>query len=113
MKSNEHKPVLLNEVIEGLNIKDGGIYVDLTLGRAGHSSEILKRLSKGRLICIDQDEEAIKYSKTILDGIGGNYKIVKSNFKSIKKVLQDENVIKIDGALYDLGVSSPQFDEDY
>ena len=113
MKSNFHVPVLLNEAIEGLNIKDGGIYVDLTLGRAGHSSEILKRLSKGRLICIDQDEEAIKYSKTILDGIGGNYKIVKSNFKSIKKVLQDENVIKIDGALYDLGVSSPQFDEDY
>lgn len=114
MKSNEHFPVMLNEVIENLNIKKDGIYVDLTLGRAGHSSEILKRLSNdGTLIGIDQDDEAIEYSKVRLSEIGDNFKIIKSNFSNIDKALESLNIKKIDGALFDLGVSSPQFDEGY
>ena len=114
MKSNEHKPVLLNEVIDGLNIKKDGIYVDLTLGRAGHSSEILKKLGpKGMLIGLDQDEEAIEASQERLSKISKNFKIVKTNFKNIREVLDELNIKEIDGALFDLGVSSPQFDEDY
>lgn len=114
MKTNEHLPVLLKEVISGLNIKKDGTYVDLTLGRAGHSSEILRRLSdKGLLICLDQDDEAIEYSKTRLEEIATNFKIIKTNFKNIKSVLDELKIDSIDGALYDLGVSSPQFDEDY
>ena len=114
MKSNEHKPILLNEVIEGLDIKSDGVYLDLTLGRAGHSKEILKRLSlNGLLIGIDQDEEAISYSRVELSKISNRYKIVKSNFSNIKNILSDLNVSTLDGALFDLGVSSPQFDEDY
>jgi 16S rRNA (cytosine1402-N4)-methyltransferase len=114
MKSNEHKPVLLNEVVEGLNIKKNGIYVDLTLGRAGHSSEILKRIgTKGLLIGLDQDEEAIEASQEKLSKISTNFKIVKTNFVNVRKVLDELSIKEIDGALFDLGVSSPQFDEDY
>ena len=114
MKSNEHKPILLNEVIEGLDIKSDGVYLDLTLGRAGHSKEILKRLSlNSLLIGIDQDEEAISYSRVELSKISNRYKIVKSNFSNIKNILSDLNISTLDGALFDLGVSSPQFDEDY
>lgn len=114
MKSNEHKPILLNEVIEGLDIKSDGVYLDLTLGRAGHSKEILKRLSlNALLIGIDQDEEAISYSRVELSKISNRYKIVKSNFSNIKNILSDLNISTLDGALFDLGVSSPQFDEDY
>ena len=114
MKSNEHKPILLNEVIEGLDIKSDGVYLDLTLGRAGHSKEILKRLSlNGLLIGIDQDEEAISYSRVELSKISNRYKIVKSNFSNFKNILSDLNISTLDGALFDLGVSSPQFDEDY
>ena len=114
MKSNEHKPVLLNEVIEALNIKPNGIYVDLTLGRAGHSSEILKRLNcNGLLIGLDQDEEAIEASRDKLNKIGNNYKIIKTNFINIRKVLDEMKISNVDGVLYDLGVSSPMFDEDY
>ena len=114
MKSNEHKPILLNEVIEGLDIKSDGVYLDLTLGRAGHSKEILRRLSlNGLLIGIDQDEEAISYSRVELSKISNRYKIVKSNFSNIKNILSDLNISTLDGALFDLGVSSPQFDEDY
>ena len=114
MKSNVHKPVLINEVIEGLNIKKDGIYLDLTLGRAGHSSEILKRLGpNGLLIGIDQDEEAIEASREKLSKIGSNFRIFKTNFVNIKEVLQELGIKEIDGALFDLGVSSPQFDEDY
>ncbi len=114
MKSNEHKPVLLNEVIEGLDIKKDGIYVDLTLGRAGHSSEILKKLGpKGLLIGLDQDKEAIEASQEKLSKISSNFKIIKTNFVNIREVLDQLNIKEIDGALFDLGVSSPQFDEDY
>ncbi len=112
MNENKHVPVLLNEVIEGLNIKSDGIYLDLTLGRGGHSSEILKRLSsKGLLIGIDQDKEAIKESDERLSKIAPNYKLVKSNFVNIEQILNDLNIDKVDGVLMDLGVSSPQFDD--
>ena len=113
MASNEHKPVLLNEAIEGLNLKEDGIYVDMTLGRGGHSSEILKRIPRGFLYCFDQDEEAIEYSKSRLSRIGNNFEIIETNFKNMKQELEKRNVKRIDGILFDLGVSSPQFDEDY
>ena len=109
---NKHISVLLNECIEGLNIKQDGIYVDLTLGRAGHSSEILKRLSpQGLLIGIDQDKEAIKESEERLAKIAPNCRLVKSNFLEVKEVLESLKISKVDGILMDLGVSSPQFDD--
>ena len=109
---NKHIPVLLNEVIDGLNIKPHGIYLDLTLGRAGHSSEILKRIDKdGLLIGVDQDKDAIKESTERLSKIASNFKIVKSNFSEVDKVLDELGIRGVDGVLMDLGVSSPQFDE--
>ena len=112
--SNYHVSVLLKESIEGLNIKEDGIYVDMTLGRAGHSKEILKRLStKGRLIGIDQDEEALHYSQIELAKYGSQFTLIKSNFKDIDKDLKELGIDKVDGFLFDLGVSSPQFDEGY
>lgn len=114
MKSNEHKPVLLDEVISGLNIKKDGTYLDCTLGRAGHSSEILKRIgAKGLLIGFDQDEEAIDYSTKKLKLISPNFKIIKTNFSDVRAVLDNLGIEKVDGVLFDLGVSSPMFDEDY
>lgn len=106
-----HVSVLLNESIENLNIKDDGIYVDCTLGFAGHSKEILKRIKKGKLFAFDQDGEAINYSKKILDQISGNYEIIKSNFAFIKSELNKRGIEKVDGVLFDLGVSSVQLDE--
>lgn len=111
MNKEKHIPVLLNEVIEGLNIKQDGIYVDLTLGRGGHSQEILKRLTFGRLIGVDQDETAIKESEERLSKISDRFTLVRSNFKDIDKVLNSLNINKVDGILMDLGVSSPQFDD--
>lgn len=112
MSEVKHIPVLLNETIEGLNIKPNGIYVDLTLGRAGHSSEILKRLNKGGLLIgVDQDKEAIEESDKRLSKIASNYKLVKSNFVNFEDILTSLNIDKVDGVLMDLGVSSPQFDE--
>ena len=112
MSEIKHIPVLLNETIEGLNIKPDGTYIDLTLGRAGHSSEILKRLNKnGLLIGVDQDKEAIEESDKRLSKIASNYKLVKSNFVNFKDILTSLNIDKVDGVLMDLGVSSPQFDE--
>lgn len=113
MKTNEHIPVLLNEAINGLDIKEDGIYVDCTLGRGGHSSEILKGLKSGKLYCFDQDQEAIEYSKKRLSEISNNFEIIYSNFKFIKEELNKRGIDKVDGILFDLGVSSPQFDEDY
>ncbi|MGM9857758.1 MAG: 16S rRNA (cytosine(1402)-N(4))-methyltransferase RsmH [Bacilli bacterium] len=110
--NNEHIPVLLDEVIENLNINPDGIYVDLTLGRAGHSSEILKRLSnKGKLIGFDQDIEAIIASTERLNKIAPNFEVIKSNFENIKDELLKRGITKVDGILADLGVSSPQFDQ--
>ena len=106
-----HVSVLLNESIENLNIKEDGIYVDCTLGFAGHSKEILKRIKKGKLFAFDQDGEAINYSKKILDQINGNYEIIKSNFAFIKSELNKRGIEKVDGVLFDLGVSSVQLDE--
>ncbi len=108
-----HISVLLNECIEYLNLKDNSIIVDATLGYAGHSSEILKRIKKGFLFAFDQDKEAINNSKQKLDKIGNNYEIIYSNFVNMKDKLKEKNIEKVDGILFDLGVSSPQLDEDY
>lgn len=103
-----HKSVLLNESIEGLNIKASGKYVDATLGYAGHSGEILKRLeTEGFLFAFDQDEEAVNYSTNKLSSIGNNFKIFHTNFKNMKEYIKEP----VDGILFDLGVSSPQLDE--
>ena len=108
----KHKSVLLEESINFLNIKENGVYVDATLGFGGHSLEILKRISKGFLFAFDQDSEAIKYSEERLKEYS-NYKIIKSNFANMKECLFKENVNKVDGILFDIGVSSMQLDEDY
>ena len=109
--SEKHYSVLLDESIENLNIKEDGIYVDCTLGYAGHSSQILKRITRGCLFAFDQDGEAIAYSRKILDQINDNYEIINSNFVNIKSELNKRNIDKVDGILFDLGVSSPQLDE--
>ena len=109
---NKHIPVLLKEVIEGLNIKPDGVYLDLTLGRAGHSSEILSRLnSNGLLIGVDRDQQAIEESRERLDKIEGNFILIKNNFVNVDEILDSLNIDKVDGVLMDLGVSSPQFDD--
>ena len=102
-----HISVLLNESIEGLNIKSDGVYVDGTLGRAGHSNEILKYLKTGTLYSFDKDQAAID----AIDNDNKNWKIIKADFKDIKQTLEANGVSKIDGLLLDIGVSSPQFDE--
>ena len=107
----KHKPVMLSECIEGLNIKPDGIYVDGTLGGAGHSKEIAKRLSKdGLLIGIDRDDDALKAAKENLKKFQ-NVKFVKDNHDNIKQILEDLEIEKVDGILLDLGVSSYQLDE--
>lgn len=105
-----HISVLADEVIENLNIKEDGIYVDLTLGKGGHSKKILQRLSsKGRLIGLDQDQDALNAAKENLKYFS-NVSFIKSNFENIDKVLEDLGICKIDGALMDIGVSSYQID---
>ena len=108
----KHKSVLLNEAIESLNIKEDGLYVDCTLGGGGHSEEILKRLTTGHLYCFDQDDHAIEAATTRLQDISDHFTIINSNFVNIKTKLHELGVEKVDGVLYDLGVSSPQFDEE-
>jgi 16S rRNA (cytosine1402-N4)-methyltransferase len=105
-----HVSVLLKETIDNLNIKDDGIYVDCTLGYAGHSSEVLKRNKKGFLFAFDQDKEAIEYSQKKLSAISSNFEIINSNFINLKEELKKRNIEKVDGILFDLGVSSPQLD---
>lgn len=105
-----HVTVLLNEAVEGLNVKSDGIYVDCTLGGAGHSSLILKQLTTGHLYCFDQDENAIQAARQRLEAIGDQFIIIQSNFKNIKAELNQRGVEHVDGILFDLGVSSPQFD---
>ena len=105
-----HISVLLNESIDSLNIKENGIYVDCTLGYAGHSSAILKRLKKGKLYAFDQDEDARKASENTLSKNGNNFEIIPTNFVNIKEELTKRGVDKVDGVLFDLGVSSPQLD---
>ena len=105
----KHKSVLLNEVIDYLNVSEGKKYIDATVGYAGHSGEILKKLNKkGFLFAIDQDDEAIKYSQEKLSLIADNFKIIKTNFVNMKDYINE----KVDGILFDLGVSSPQLDEE-
>ena len=107
----KHKPVMLEECINGLNIKRDGIYVDGTLGGAGHSKEILKRLSNnGLLIGIDRDEDALNAAKENLNEFH-NVKFIKDNHDNIKQILEDIGIEKVDGILLDLGVSSYQLDE--
>jgi len=105
-----HYSVLLNESIENLNIKENGIYVDATLGYAGHSKEILKRLKRGFLFAFDADNEAICYSHQLLSEISCNFKIFHSNFVHMKEKLLEEGITEVDGILFDLGFSSPQVD---
>lgn len=105
-----HFSVLKNEAIDALNIKEDGIYVDCTLGGGGHSSLILSKLTKGHLYSFDQDEYAISRATEVLNKVGCNYTIIKSNFVNLKEKLEELGVNKIDGILYDLGVSSFQFD---
>ena len=107
-----HKSVLLNESIDNLNIKSNGIYVDATLGYAGHASEIIKRIPDGFLYGIDQDEYAVNCSDELLSKINNNYKIIKDNFINMKKDLNELGINKVDGILFDLGVSSVQLDDD-
>ena len=100
---------MLNEVIDYLNVSEGKTYIDATVGYAGHSGEILRKLNKkGFLFAFDQDDEAIKYSQDKLSKIANNFKIIKSNFVNMK----DHIDTKVDGILFDLGVSSPQLDEE-
>jgi 16S rRNA (cytosine1402-N4)-methyltransferase len=106
-----HVSVLLNEVIEGLNIKENGIYVDGTLGGAGHSLEIVKRLKDGKLIGIDQDLDALEKASKVLEPYQEKINLIHSNYENIQQVLDDINIPKVDGILLDLGVSSYQLDE--
>lgn len=106
----EHVSVLLQESLDYLDIKKDGIYVDCTLGGGGHSFEILKRLETGHLYCFDQDDYAIERATQKLQSVSNNFTIIKSNFVHIKDELLKLGVTEVDGILYDLGVSSFQFD---
>lgn len=105
-----HVPVMPGEVTEGLNIKENGIYLDCTLGGGGHSELILKKLTTGRLIAIDKDEEALAFAKSRLSEYGDKVTFVHSDFKRADEVLDDLNIDRIDGVLMDMGVSSYQLD---
>ena len=108
---DEHISVLLNESIEGLNIKEDGIYVDATLGRAGHSSHILSKLSsKGKLYCFDKDNDAMEVSRNRLSAISPQFELIHSDFRKMKEELNKRGISSVDGILFDLGVSSPQLD---
>ncbi len=102
---------MLKECIEGLAIKPDGVYLDGTLGRAGHSIEIVKRLESGRLIAIDRDETAIRESAERMAPYKDRITLIHGNFRDVKRILDDLNVDKVDGMLFDLGVSSPQLDD--
>ena len=104
-----HEPVMLDEIIEGLNIKKNGVYVDCTLGGGGHTKEISKKAYEGKVIAIDRDIEAIKNFEKEIE-IYKNITVVQNNFLNIDEVLQELNIDNIDGALIDLGVSSYQLD---
>ncbi|QNL43653.1 16S rRNA (cytosine(1402)-N(4))-methyltransferase RsmH [Oscillibacter hominis] len=106
-----HKPVLLHECIEALQIRPDGIYLDGTLGRAGHSLEIARRLTTGRLICIDRDMAAIDAARLRLAEYMDRVTLVHSNFSELASILAELNLAGVDGMLFDLGVSSPQLDD--
>lgn len=106
-----HKPVLLQECIDGLNIDPTGTYVDATLGRAGHSREIARRLTTGRLICIDRDQAALDAAPGRLEGLMDRVTLVHGNFGDLADILDRLKLDKLSGVLADLGVSSPQLDD--
>ena len=107
----KHISVLLEESVSSLNIKEDSTIVDCTLGYGGHSSKILAELKKGFLFAFDQDGEAIRHSTDRLSKIGTNFTIIKSNFVHLKEKLNELGIEKVDGVLFDLGVSSPQLDD--
>jgi len=108
---DKHISVMLQESMEHLKVNPGGTYVDLTLGRGGHSSEILKKLDTGMLLAFDKDTQAIKESGERLSKISNNFKLIHSDYKNLKEELDKLGITKVDGILADLGVSSPQLDE--
>ena len=108
---SKHYSVLLSECLEGLAIRADGIYVDGTLGRGGHSAQILQRIPKGYLYAFDRDETAIKESKERLLSIASNFTLIHNQFSMLKEELSNRGIYQIDGMLLDLGVSSPQFDD--
>lgn len=105
-----HISVLLEEAVNSLNLNEDSIIVDATLGYGGHSSKILERIKRGHLFAFDQDSEVIPYSTNRLNAIGTNFTIIKSNFVNLKNELLNLGITKVDGVLFDLGVSSPQLD---
>ncbi|MBC2004038.1 16S rRNA (cytosine(1402)-N(4))-methyltransferase RsmH [Listeria booriae] len=108
----QHETVLLKETVDNLNIKPDGVYVDCTLGGAGHSAYLLSQLSEsGHLFAFDQDSKALAHAKERLSEYAGQVTFIKSNFRYIKEALLEVGVTDVDGILYDLGVSSPQLDE--
>lgn len=107
----KHYSVMLNEAVDALNLKEDSVIVDATMGYAGHSSKILENIPKGHLYGIDQDNEAIDYATKRLSEIANNFTIIHSNFVNVKEELDKLNVDKVDGILFDLGVSSPQIDD--
>ncbi len=108
---NMHISVLLEEAIEGLNIKEDGVYVDATLGYAGHSKEIHKRLKRGFLFAFDQDDRAIEYSSKVFKD-SQNVILIHSNFVNLKEELNSRGITGVDGIIFDLGLSSPQIDDE-
>ena len=106
-----HRPVLLDECIEALNIRPDGIYLDGTLGRAGHSREIARRLTTGRLICVDRDQAALDAAQDRLKDWMDRVTLVHSNFDQLDAILDGLGLAGVDGMLFDLGVSSPQLDD--
>ena len=107
----EHSPVLLKECIQALDIKPDGIYVDGTLGRAGHTAEIAKRLRKGIVVAIDRDSEAIEEAEKRLGEYGSRVRLIHGNFKDISAIMDAQGIAGADGMLFDLGASSPQLDD--
>lgn len=107
-----HVPILLNEVIEILNPKPGGVYVDATLGGGGHFRELIKKAEySGTFIGIDQDEAAISNARQIFSKYQGDIRLIHDNFSNVKKIIRENNISAIDGILFDLGVSSHQLDK--
>ena len=106
-----HYSVLKNELIDSLNIKEDGVYVDATVGYAGDAKEILKRIKKGYLFAFDQDPNAVSYATKELSDISDNFKIFNMNFQHLKECLEKENINEVNGIIFDLGFSSPQIDD--
>lgn len=105
-----HKPIMVDDVIHYLNIKENGIYIDCTTGGGGHSYEIAKRLKGGRLICIDQDQDALNFAKKRLEKYNSRVTFIKSNYAQYDKILESQGLNRVDGVLLDIGISSFQID---